>query len=71
MRFFETLARFDQEAFLNWIFLILTGAIVWYGLRHRDADGKADYMRLMFGVVAAIFFLLVLFQDVIGFFIQP
>lgn len=71
MRFFETLMRPDQEALLSWMFLILTGFIAWYGIRYRDAGGKTDFMHLMFGTVAAIFFLLVLFQDVISFFAQP
>ena len=62
---FETLLRFDQEALLNWLFLILTGVIAWYGLRFRDTGGKTDFMRLLFGAIAAIFFFLVLFQDVI------
>ncbi len=63
MRIFETLLRFDQEAMLNWIFLILTGVVGWYGIRYRNVGGKPDFVHLLFGVVAAIFFLLVLFQD--------
>jgi|FLOH01.1.fsa_nt_gi hypothetical protein len=71
MTFFETLLRFDQEALLNWIFLILTGFVAWYGIRHRNANGRTDFVHLLFGVVGAIFFLLVLFQDVISFLTYP
>ena len=66
MEYFETLLRFDQEAMLNWLFLILTGVIAWYTLRTSKVGGKPDFMRLLFGTIAAIFFFLVLFQDVIG-----
>ena len=65
MENFETLLKFDQEALLNWLFLAVTGVIAWYGLRIRKADGKTDFMRLLFGVIAAIFFFLVVFQDII------
>ncbi len=71
MNSFETLLRFDQEALVNWIFLFLTGFVAWYGIRYRSIDGKADFVHLLFGVVGAIFFFLVLFQDVIGFFAYP
>ena len=35
MELFETLLRFDQEALVNWFFLILTGFVGWYGIRYR------------------------------------
>ncbi|HER25475.1 MAG TPA: hypothetical protein ENI69_00020 [Rhodospirillales bacterium] len=65
MTYFETLLRFDLEALANWIFLAVTGLIAWYGISHRKVDGKADFVNLLFGVVGAIFFALVLFQDLI------
>ena len=68
---FETLLRFDQEAILNWLFLILMGLIAWQSFRFRDPGGKADFVRLLFGTVAAIFFFLVLFQDAIVYFSRP
>ena len=67
MTLFETLLRFDQEALVNWFFLILTGFVGWYGIRYRTVGGKPDFVHLLFGVVGVIFFLLVLFQDLIGF----
>ena len=32
----------------------------------QDEDGKQDFVRLLFGSIAAVFFFLVLFQDVLG-----
>lgn len=71
MNFFETLLRFDQEALMNWGFLFLTGFVAWYGLRYRTVGGKPDFVHLLFGVVGAIFFLLLVFQDVITFLTYP
>ena len=52
--------------FINFIFLAVTGAIAWHGLRARNEDGKADFVHLLFGCIAALYFVGVLFQDVLG-----
>ena len=36
------------------------------GIRYRDEEGKTDFVRMLFGCIAATFFFLVLFQDVLG-----
>lgn len=56
----------DNEQLLNWVFLTITGFIALHGIRFRDSEGKADFVRLLFGSIAALFFFLVLFQDVLG-----
>jgi hypothetical protein len=56
----------DWEHPVNLVFLAVTGFIAWHGIRFRDADGKPDFVRLLFGCIAAVFFLMVLFQDVLG-----
>jgi hypothetical protein len=56
----------DLEPLINFVFLIVTGAIAWHGIRYRDADGNTDFVRLLFGCIAATYFFLVLFQDVLG-----
>ncbi len=56
----------DLEPFINIVFLIVTAAIAWHGIRYRDADGNTDFVRLLFGCIAATYFFLVLFQDVLG-----
>lgn len=55
----------DYETLVNIVFLAATGAIAWHGIRYRDAEGKSDWVRLLFGCIAAVFFFLVLFQDVL------
>ncbi|TVR83782.1 MAG: hypothetical protein EA405_03735 [Rhodospirillales bacterium] len=57
----------DQYDWLiNAFFLVVTALIAWHGIRYRDAEGKPDFVRLLFGCIAATYFCLVLFQDVLG-----
>lgn len=56
----------DYEKLVNYVFLAVTGFIAWHGITYRDEEGKSDFVRLLFGCIAAVFFLLVLFQDVLG-----
>ena len=56
----------DAEPIINFVFLVITGFIAWHGIRFRDAEGNTDFVRLLFGCIAAVFFCLVLFQDVLG-----
>ena len=51
---------------VNLVFLVVTGVIALHGIRYRDADGRTDFVRLLFGCIAAVFFFMVLFQDVLG-----
>lgn len=53
------------EPLVNLLFLAVTGFIAWHGIRYRDAEGDSDFVRLLFGCIAAVFFFLVLFQDVL------
>jgi len=54
------------EPLVNLVFLIVTGFIAVHGIRYRDAEGKSDFVRLLFGCIAAVFFFMVLVQDVLG-----
>lgn len=54
------------EPLVNIVFLAVTGFIAWHGIRYRDADGNTDTVRLLFGTIAAVFFFMVLLQDVLG-----
>ena len=56
----------ELRTLLNIIFLVITGAIAYHGIRYRDEEGNTDFVRLLFGCIAATFFFLVLFQDVLG-----
>lgn len=56
----------DWEPWINLLFLAGTGFVAWHGIRYRDAEGHPDLVRLLFASIAAIFFLMVLFKDVLG-----
>ena len=56
----------DYQTLVNLVFLVVTGLIAWHAIRFRDAEGKTDFVRLLFGCIAATYFFLVLFQDVLG-----
>lgn len=50
---------------INLVFLVATGIIAWKGIRARDPDGNTDFVHLLFGCIASVFFFLVLFRDVL------
>ena len=50
------------------LFLALTGGVAWHALAWRDAEGRADWVRQLFGCIALLFFLRVLLADVFGVF---
>ncbi len=51
---------------INVVFLAATGFIAWHGITFRTKEGETDLVRLLFACIAAVFFMLVLFQDVLG-----
>lgn len=51
---------------INVVFLAVTAFIAWHGISYRTEEGKTDIVRLLFACIAATFFFLVLFQDVLG-----
>ncbi len=55
----------ELEPTINMIFLFVTGFIAVKGIQTRNPDGKADFVHLLFGCISAVFFFLVLFQDVL------
>ena len=55
----------EAEPLVNIIFLAVTGYIALHGIRFRNKDGESDFVRLLFGSIAAVFFFMVLFQDVL------
>ncbi len=56
----------EAEPLVNLIFLGATGYIALHGIRFRDKEGNSDFVHLFFGSIAAVFFFMVLFQDVLG-----
>ena len=42
------------------------GEFAKHGITYRKEDGERDFVRLLFGCIAAVYFFLVLFKDVLG-----
>ena len=56
----------EYEKLVNIVFLIATGLIAKHGISYRKEDGERDFVRLLFGCIAGVYFILVLFKDVLG-----
>jgi hypothetical protein len=56
----------ELEPVVNMVFLAVTGFIALHGIRFRDPEGNTDFVHLLFGTIAGVFFFMVLFQDVLG-----
>ena len=56
----------EFEKLVNIIFLIITAFIAHHGITYKNPDGEKDFVRLLFGCIAAVYFFLVLFKDVFG-----
>jgi hypothetical protein len=61
---FENIEEF--EPLVNLVFLVATGAIALHGIKYRNDEGNAEWVHLLFGCIAAVFFFGVLFQDILG-----
>jgi len=48
------------------IFVIVTGGIAWHGLTYRTEDGDRPLGHTLFGAIALLFCLRVLFFDLLG-----
>ncbi|MGW8227917.1 MAG: hypothetical protein ACWGOW_03400 [Gammaproteobacteria bacterium] len=48
------------------IFVIVTGAIAYHGLTYRDEEGQSEIGHLLFGSIALLFCLRILFVDILG-----
>ena len=54
-----------MEELTNWVFIFATGLISWHGITYRTKDGEKDFVRLLFGCIALIFFLRVFLVDIL------
>jgi len=50
---------------LNWLFVIVTAAVAYHGLTYRTADGEREFGHLLFGCIALLFCMRVLFVDIL------
>lgn len=55
-----------SESLVNIIFVVVTAAVAYHGLTFRDENGESDTVRLLFGAIALLFCLRVLFVDLLG-----
>ena len=50
--------------FIDMLFVVVTAIIAWHGLTWRDETGESDAVRLLFGAIALLFCVRVLFVDI-------
>jgi len=56
----------EYEKLVNVIFIVVNALIAHHGITYRNPDGEKDFVRLLFGCIAGVYFILVLFKDVLG-----
>ena len=44
----------------------MTGLIAHHALTYRNDKGKKDFVRLFFGSIAAVYFILFFFKNILG-----
>ena len=49
---------------MDWVFVLITAFIAYHGLTFRDASGEREWVHLLFGCIALLFCLRVLFVDI-------
>ena len=54
-----------MESLVNWVFVLVTGAVAYHGLTYRTPDGDRDLVRTLFGCIALLFCMRVLFVDIL------
>jgi hypothetical protein len=55
----------ENKTVFDYIFVIVTGAVAYHGLTHQNEDGDNDIGHLLFGAIALLFCLRVLFVDIL------
>jgi threonine/homoserine/homoserine lactone efflux protein len=55
-----------MENLVNWIFVAVTAVIAMHGLTYRSNDGERPWLHLLFGSIALLFCIRVLFADILG-----
>ena len=55
----------EYESLVNVLFLVATAFVTYHGLTYRNKDGESNWVHLLFGCIAAVYFFLVLFRDVL------
>lgn len=50
---------------VDFVFVAVTAAIAYHGLTFRDDQGRTEWVHLLFGCIALLFCLRVLFVDIL------
>ena len=56
----------EYEKLVNIIFLLVTALIAHHALTYKNTEGKKDFVRLFFGSIAAVYFILFFFKNILG-----
>ena len=55
----------NDVSLLDIVFVLVTGFVAYHGLTHRNEDGENDIGHMLFGAIALLFCLRVLFVDIL------
>lgn len=55
----------DEVGLTDIIFVLVTGFVAYHGLTYRNEDGENDIGHMLFGAIALLFCLRVLFVDIL------
>jgi len=55
----------EYEKLVNIIFLVITALIAHHALTYKNDEGKKDFVRLFFGSIAAVYFILFFIKNVL------
>jgi hypothetical protein len=50
---------------LDWLFVLVTGLVAIHGLTYRDKNNDRPWVHLLFGSIALLFCIRVLFVDIL------
>jgi len=55
----------EWNQLVNYFFIMVTAIIAYHGLTHRNEEGENDFGHMLFGAIALLFCLRVLFVDIL------
>jgi len=50
---------------VDYLFVVVTAIVAYHGLTFRDDNGESEFIHLLFGAIALLFCLRVLFVDIL------
>ena len=55
----------SEVSLVDIIFVAVTGFVAWHGLTFRDKNGESEWVHMLFGAIALLYCLWVLFHDLL------